>query len=152
MPTPYSTVFKSFLGKIQDTINYMGMEDADIEADMILLMNSAMVSFEYPKVNIEDKNDESKIFNVDLGSYEVEIIANLMTLEWTKRQLKSIDLIKQKMTDKDFKITSQAAHLEALIKLKDMTEKDCEKLKNKYSYKTSYRVPNFSKLAGDSND
>ncbi len=120
-----------------------------MDSDLIDLLNSAIINFEYPKVDIYNKNDETQEFNEDLSIFEIEILANLMTLEWIKRQIKSIYVIKQAMTDSDFRITSQANHLKMLLELKKVTESDIDKLQNKYSYRTSNHQANFEGLAGD---
>lgn len=147
MSTPYSKVFDSFLSKIEDT-RYLEMTNEEVVNDLLKLLNSAIVRFEYPKVDILDKDDTSETFNLEISHIEVEIIANLMTLEWIKRQTKSISLIKQAMTDRDFKLTSQANHLKVLMELKLDIEKDVNELKNKYSYQNNHKA-NFDGLAGD---
>jgi|SRR5690606_9137518 len=148
MPTPYSNLFNSFLSKIEDDL-YAQYTKEQLDSDLIDLLNSAIINFEYPKVDIYNKNDETQEFNEDLSIFEIEILANLMTLEWIKRQIKSIYVIKQAMTDSDFRITSQANHLKMLLELKKVTESDIDKLQNKYSYRTSNHQANFEGLAGD---
>lgn len=146
MSTPYSEVFDSFLSKIED-IDYAKMEKQDVEKDMITLLTSACVQFEYPKVNIDERDDSSMFFYVQLNQSEIEILSTLMTLEWIKRKIKSISVIRQAMTDRDFRLTSQANHLNTLLRLKKDTENDIEKLKTTYSYTTN-RKPNYDGLAG----
>lgn len=148
MPTPYSNLFNSFLSKIEDDL-YAQYTKEQLDSDLIDLLNSAIINFEYPKVDIYNKNDETQEFIEDLSIFEIEILANLMTLEWIKRQIKSIYVIKQAMTDSDFRITSQANHLKMLLELKKVTESDIDKLQNKYSYRTSNHQANFEGLAGD---
>lgn len=147
MSTPYSLIFDSFLSKIEDT-RYSEMTNEEVENDMMKLLNSGIVRFEYPKVDIFNKDDSTQTFNVDLSQIEIEIIAGLMSLEWIKRQTKSISVIKQSMNDRDFKLTSQANHLKVLMELKLDVEKDVENLKNKYSYQNNLKAY-FEGLAGD---
>jgi hypothetical protein len=147
MSTPYETLFDSFLSKIEDDL-YTNIQ-FDIESDMIKLLNSAIVQFQFPKVNILDKDDDLQQFNVDLSIYEIEILANLMKLEWTKRQINSTNLMKQMIGDKDFRLTSQANHLKVLLDLKNETEKEINSLITKYSY-TSDRQSLYGGLSGES--
>jgi hypothetical protein len=147
MSTPYETLFDSFLSKIEDDL-YTNIQ-FDIESDMIKLLNSAIVQFQFPKVNILDKDDDLQQFNVDLSIYEIEILANLMKLEWTKRQINSTNLMKQMIGDKDFRLTSQANHLKVLLDLKNETEKEINSLMTKYSY-TNDRQSLYGGLSGDS--
>lgn len=150
MSTPYSKVFASFLGKIESDI-YQNMVQADAESDMILLLNAAILNFEYPKVDLMDKNDVAMIFANDLGLFEIEILGFLMVVAWIDRKVNNIRLINQRLSDKDFRLTSQAAHLESLLKLKQDKQTDINNLKTKYSYRDSQtpNKPNFSGLSGD---
>jgi hypothetical protein len=132
MSTPYDKLFDSFLSKIEDDL-YTNIQ-FDAEADMMKLLNAAIIAFQFPKVDIFDKDDDLQQFNVDLSLHEIEILSNLMKLEWIKRQINSVSLIKQMIGDKDFRITSQANHLKVLIDLKTETEKEVNSLVTKYSY------------------
>jgi hypothetical protein len=147
MSTPYNNLFLSFLGKITDPF-YSEATIMDAEADMIVLKNSAIIEFEYPREDIRDFDDEAKVFNQDLSLDTIEIFANLMKLKWIDRQVNNKNVIKQKFTDRDFKMTSQAEHLNQLLKLKQDTLDECERLKSKYSF-VKNRKSNFSGLAGD---
>lgn len=148
MSTPYEKLFDSFLSKIEDDL-YTSLS-IDVESDLTKLLNSAIVQFDFPKVDIFDKDDELLTFNVDLSIHEVEILANLMKLEWIKRQINSVGLLRQMLGDKDFRLTSQANHLKVLLDLKDETDKDINSLITKYSY-ASNRQSLYDGLSGDSN-
>jgi hypothetical protein len=132
MSTPFDTVFDSFLSKIEDDL-YTNIQ-FDAEADLTKLLNAALIQFQFPKVDILDKDDTLQQFNVDLSLYEIEILSNLMKLEWIKRQINSTRLLQQAIGDKDFRLTSQANHLKVLIDLKSTTENDVNSLITKYSY------------------
>jgi hypothetical protein len=147
MSTPFEKVFDSFLSKIVDTL--YNNPEFNVEADLTKLLNSAIVQFDFPKVNIFDKDDVLLQFNVDLSLHETEILANLMKLEWIKRQMNSVNLLKQLIGDKDFRLTSQANHLKVLIDLKVETEKEINSLVTKYSY-TNDRQSLYGGLSGDS--
>jgi hypothetical protein len=147
MSTPFEKVFNSFLSKIDDNL-YSNLE-FDVEADLTKLLNSAIVQFDFPKVDIFDKDDDLQQFNVDLSIHEIEILSNLMKLEWIKRQMNSVNLLKQMIGDKDFRLTSQANHLKVLIDLKMETEKEINSLMTKYSY-TNNRQSLYGGLSGDS--
>ena len=144
--TPYSTVFDYFLGRLENS-SYATMDDDDIEIDEIKLLNMAIENFEYPKISLA-KNDTTKLFTETLSNSEIQILARLMVSEWIDRQINNINLIKQGLSTKDFKMTSQAAHLESLLKLQEKNEDKLEKIKTKYSYITN-NTANYSGLAGD---
>lgn len=147
MPTPYEKVFDSFLSKIEDDL-YPTLPIDEAETDFLKLLNSSIVHFTFPKVDIFNKDDSMMTFNVDLSLHEIEILSNLMKLEWIKRQINSISLIRQMLGSKDFSFTSQANHLKVLIDLKIQTEKDVEILMTKYSY-SSNRNSLYGGLSND---
>lgn len=60
---------------------------------------------------------DNSCFNFDLTSEEVNIIAILMMLAWVQRQVTSIENTRMKYSGSDFKMTSQANHLQKLISL-----------------------------------
>lgn len=60
---------------------------------------------------------ENSTFNFELTSEEVNIIAILMMQAWVQRQVTSIENTRMKYSGSDFKMTSQANHLQKLITL-----------------------------------
>lgn len=147
MPTPYTKVFDSFLSKIDD--QWFATVDSNVaEADMTTLLNGAVIRFDFPRVSLTDKDDSTKIFTNELSLSEIEILANLMKLEWIKREINSIHLLRQQLSSKDFGLTSQANHLKILLELKVATENDVQSLLTKYSY-ISNRQSLYEGLAGD---
>ena len=56
-------------------------------------------------------------FNVDLTSEEINILALLMKQGWVQRQVSSIENTRMKYSGSDFKMTSQANHLQKLLAL-----------------------------------
>lgn len=69
--------------------------------------------------NQEDEEvyvDES-VFNCELTPEEVNIIAILMMCSWVQRQVTSIENTRMKYSGSDFKMTSQANHLQKLMGL-----------------------------------
>jgi hypothetical protein len=147
MPTPYSQVFDSFLSKIEDT-SYLILTDPEIETDLIKLLNSSLIHFTYPKVDIFQKDDELQTFTLDIPYAEIEIISRMMVKEWTGRKIRNIRLIEQALSDRDFKLTSQANHLQALLDLQKYNDSEIEKLLAKYSYSNNLKA-DYSGLAGD---
>ena len=65
-----------------------------------------------PRVMIEKSN-----FTAELTSEEINILAILMMCAWTQRQVTSIESTRMKYSGSDFKMTSQANHLQKLITL-----------------------------------
>lgn len=147
MPTPYTKIFDSFLSKIDDQW-FATVATDEAEADMTTILNGAVIHFDFPRVSLTDKDDDMQLFTNDLSLSEIEILANLMKLEWIKREINSIHLLRQQLSSKDFGLTSQANHLKILLELKVATENDVQSLLTKYSY-ISNRQSLYEGLAGD---
>lgn len=60
---------------------------------------------------------ENSTFNFNLTSEEINIIAILMMQAWVQRQVTSIEHTRMKYSGSDFKMTSQANHLQKLMSL-----------------------------------
>ncbi len=149
MSTPYESVNDMFLSKVTDDL-YISITEEETKADLLMMMRSALVLFKYPKVNVMDRDDTLKQFNVKLGDDEMVIIAEIMKHEWLKRQMHDVRLTKPTYTDKDFKMTSQAYHL---AKLTDLVKQQRDILHNLQVLYTTRnketRQADFSRLAGD---
>lgn len=60
---------------------------------------------------------ENSTFNFELSPEEINIIAILMMVNWVQRQVTSIENTRMKYSGSDFKMTSQANHLQKLMGL-----------------------------------
>ena len=60
---------------------------------------------------------ENSAFNFELTTEEINIIAILMMQAWLQRQVTSIENTRMKYSGSDFKMTSQANHLQKLMGL-----------------------------------
>ena len=60
---------------------------------------------------------EHSYFPAELNSEEINILAILMMCAWVQRQVTSIENIRMKYSGSDFKMTSQANHLQKLLSL-----------------------------------
>ena len=63
-------------------------------------------------------------FGVDLTSEEINILALLMKQGWVQRQVTSIENTRMKYSGPDFKMTSQANHLQKLMGLLSESRRD----------------------------
>ena len=81
--------------------------------------------------NLENFSDDSYFYE-DLSQEEINILSNLMLVNWLQRQITSIDNTRQKYYGESFKLTSQASHLKSLISLKEDLQKDGKKLQRLY--------------------
>ena len=57
-------------------------------------------------------------YEIKLTEEEIDIITDCMLIEWVRRQIASVENTRMKYSGSDFKFTSQANHLDKLLKLK----------------------------------
>lgn len=133
MATPYTTIYTSFLDKISD--QYLAsMIDDDLKAQLLKYLNNAVPKFHKCKKNLSERTDEQDGFANELSDEEIEILANLMVVEWLRPHVNNLELLKQALTPKDFKLTSQANHLKELQTLRRDTQAEISRLLVDYSY------------------
>lgn len=67
---------------------------------------------------------DKSYFIADLTSEEINILACLMKQGWVQRQVTSIEVTRMKYSGADFKMTSQANHLQKLLTLLEESRRD----------------------------
>lgn len=132
MSTPYNIIANSFLNKITDDL-LLTLHEEDLENVLDLFRSSASIKFKQCS-KLSDRDENLRVYNSTLTDEEVEIVANLMVLEWLKQRVNSIELLKQGMSSRDYHIYSQAAHLDTLLKLRKETAQDVDRLIVSYTY------------------
>lgn len=132
MSTKYSVIDNSFLNKITDSF-LLSMMEGDLQDLIDKYRISAGVSFKQCN-KLSDRDNELRIYNQTLTDEEVEILSNLMVVEWLKPRINSIELLRQTMSTKDYTMYSQANHLNSLKALKNETQSDIDRLIVSYTY------------------
>lgn len=135
MATSYDVVDNAFLNKITDDY-FLNLTETELQNILDKYRNSANVKFKKCS-KLSNKDDVLRQYNEDLTDEEVEILANLMILEWLKPKIYSMELLKQSMSSKDFKLYSQANHLRELQELKRETETEINRLIVSYTYSSN---------------
>ena len=139
MGTPFTQVYNRFLGKITDDM-YMELTPEDTVRDLRNLLIDAIPGFEFPRVNLleytiieaENALEEESSFAAELSSEEINILAILMMIGWTQRQVTSIENTRMKYSSSDFKFTSQANHLAKLLTLLKETQRQSHHMQRLY--------------------
>lgn len=145
MATPLQDVYDAFLSKIEADDWMLNEEENVVTEDWRMLLNAAIMQFRYPRVSL-DYDKESAVFTDDLDNDEIQILANLMKLEWIRRCISTWDNIRQLYSDKDF---SQANFLDKLNKTGEQVRDECRLMLDRYGRSTNYRPSKlFGKLAG----
>lgn len=106
------------------TIELKEISEDELEADDFVLGTvwgdiEDSTLLETPKVLV----DKSR-FNVDLTPEEINILALIMKQSWVQRQVTSIEHTRMKYSGSDFKMTSQANHLQKLMSLLEESRRD----------------------------
>ena len=137
--TSFIKVYDRFFDSITDDM-YLEWTEPDTKKDVQNILIASIPGFEFPKVslnyekmdyNFENFSDDSYFYE-DLSQEEINILVNLMLINWLQRQITSIDNTRQKYYGDSFKFTSQASHLKSLISLKEDLQKDSKKLQRLY--------------------
>lgn len=137
--TQFSEVYNRFFDSITDNM-YVEWTEQDTKKDVQNILIASIPGFEFPKVSLkyekmdydlENFSDDSYFYE-DLSQEEINILSNLMLVNWLQRQITSVDNTRQKYYGESFKLTSQASHLKSLISLKEDLQKDGKKLQRLY--------------------
>ncbi len=127
MPVPYSNIYDMFLSDIKDH-TLLDFEVEDREKILDDLRIKAETQFKQCKNDLSDKDDIEKQYNSDLTIEEQLIIATIMRKFWMNDKIYNLSLLKQAMSTKDWKQTSQAEHLLRLTVLMSELNKEISKM------------------------
>lgn len=144
--TTFSEIYNNFLGRITDDM-YLELTPEDTIRDMKSILLLSIPGFEFPRfplydytvysaeeveaatANGEDLQDH---YNCHLTAEEISIFGLLMYNTWLQRQVASVENTRMKYSGTDFKFTSQANHLDKLIKLKQEAERQAHHYQRLY--------------------
>lgn len=133
--TPLTDVYEVFLSKISD-YTFLSLTETEIEDDLYGYLKSAIAKFYRCKNDLTIQTDEFGVmsFASTLTPLEIEILATLMIVEYMKPQILSSEILKQSLSDKDFRIYSQANQLRELNLTYRMFRTEAKKLITEYGY------------------
>lgn len=132
--TNISEIYDNFLSKISD-YSLLNLTKEDVQEDLYGYFVSAIANFPECRQDLSvEKVDADLLFNVKLTRYEVEIITKLMLVEYISPTLISSETMKQGLSDKGFKIYSQANQLRELRLLKKDIKSEANKMITKYTF------------------
>lgn len=131
--TSFEEIYDAFFSLITDDY-YMEITEEQTREDCESLLMASLPLFEFPKKSLEFKSENNiKYFVYDLSLEEVNILATGMLQIWLQRQIWSIEVIRQKFSGNDFRLTSQASHLQRLMTLYQNTKDEHRRLQMLYS-------------------
>ena len=115
--TSYTKVYEAFLARIlEDEWENWLIDEA--MADWRQILDMAVPHFKFPRVSLE-QTDEG--FSGDLGTAEIQILANFMKVEWLNRCIMTWENVKPLYVERDF---SQANLLDKLNKMLETEKKN----------------------------
>lgn len=131
MATSYELVYDVFQSQISD-IEFNSLSTVS-ELQKRYLIN-AIPKFRACIKNLDSRDDDLEEFDIDLIDDEINILGNLMVIEYLSSQIVNLDLIKQSLNSKDFYMTSQAEHLKRLLEVRNERKREISKMIIDYTY------------------
>ena len=139
MSSLYSEIYNMFLSDIKDDslLDFTESERDDILYGLLL---KAITRFKACEKDLNDRvepvsEDESETgeaiegkFNETLTEEEKLILATIMRKYWLNDKIYNLELLQQRMTTKDFRMTSQAEHLLRLTVLNQELDKEISRI------------------------
>ena len=133
MATDFSVVYGSFLSKVTDT-DLSDMTEEDANSVMSDLLKQATVKFsESCKKDLSDVTTTG--FASDLDDYEIDILSELMVEAWYKPHINYTDLLRNKLSTKDFTTFSPANLQKENRESYELAHKRARSMINEYSFR-----------------
>ena len=133
MATDFSVVYGSFLSKVTDT-DLSDMTEQDANSVMSDLLKQATVKFsESCKKDLSDVTTTGFVSNLD--DYEVDILSELMVEAWYKPHINYTDLLRNKLSTKDFTTFSPANLQKENRESYELAHKRARSMINEYSFR-----------------
>ena len=142
--TPLTKVYEAFLAKITDD-EYLYWTKEEINADLIKILEAALPSFKFPRVDITIEGDN---FVGDLGAEEIKIISSYMREEWLNRCILDTENLRPLYDERDFSPANFIDKLHSLLKTEQATARKAEA---DYYRSIKGKPYNYGKLAGGNN-
>lgn len=130
--TKLSDIYDIFLSRISN-YNLLNLSLEEIEEDLLLYFKSARAKFYKCKTDTTLTEDEKAVVG-ELSPFEIEIFVKLMLIEYMTPIVLSDEVLRQGLSDKDFKIYSQANQLRELNLLYRLLQKEANKMITEYTY------------------
>ena len=135
--TSFNSIYDSFFGRVTSDM-YMELTEVDTFNMLQDLLINSIPRFEFPRFDVFDYEEGYKeedtycgvesnmeevpavlwiggTFNMPLTQEEINILSLNMVIEWLNQQLTTTENTRMKFSGPDFKMTSQANHLQKLL-------------------------------------
>jgi hypothetical protein len=127
MSTPFYEIDNMFLSDISDD-TFLTYAEEDREEILNDLRAKAVTRFKACQKDLSDIDKDLKQFNNVLTDEEKLIIATIMRKYWLNDKVYSLELLRQRMSNKDWRLSSQAEHLLRLTVLSQELDKEISRM------------------------
>jgi len=133
--TSISEIYDNFLSKISNH-KYLSIPEEDIEEEFFGYFKTARAKFYRCKNNLETEIDDSgdMVIKSRLTDFEIEVLTFLMLVEYLMPIVIANDKLSQLLSDKDFKVHSQANQLREVRLLHKSCASTAKKMITEYTY------------------
>ena len=145
MSISYDLIFQKFMHEIND-FDLTSLNEEQMLIENKLTLSKAVSLFKKCKQSLI-RDDEDEEFTNDLTEEEQWILADYMRKVWLDEKINNGELLKLRLTDKDFKTFSPADLLGTMSKLKSIYDKELKLKVNDYLY-DGYLYSKFYKSGG----
>lgn len=132
MATPFQNVYTRAMFRLRDT-KLARLNDADKEYILHQYMLSAISDFQ-PKCLLDLTLRTEDAFEADLSDEEQEILALGISYYWLSAQVLNNELLKNKLSTKDYTYFSPANLLRESAELRDQVRKEYKSRITNYTY------------------
>jgi len=130
--TSYDLVFPKFMHEIND-FDLTSLIEEDMKIENKLTLSKAVTLFKKCKQKLT-RDDETELFTNTLTEEEMWILADYMRKVWLDEKINNGELLKLRLTDKDFKTFSPADQLGTMNKIRLSYDKELKLKVNDYLY------------------
>ena len=132
MGTSFDLIFPKFMHEIND-FDLTSLTEAQMKVENKLTLSKAVTLFKKCKQNLV-RDDTTETFTNTLTEEEMWILADYMRKVWLDEKINNGELLKLRLTDKDFKTFSPADQLGTMSKIKLAYDKELKLKVNDYLY------------------
>jgi hypothetical protein len=136
MGTSLSEIYDLFMQNVTDyrLIDLFNSSQPDFENYLEAWLIYAITEFDMCDQSLI-YDDSTKIFLVDLSVTNKAILAKLMVRYWLQKTVNDVTQFNLHVTDRDFKVASEAQNLREKVTYLNIVKEDCSQLLVNYGYK-----------------
>jgi len=138
MATSASEIYDLMMQKTADyrLLTLFESSESDFEDYLEAWLKFAIVDF-YMCEQVLTYTSSTKLFSVVLTTENQVILATLMMKHWMTKNVNDITQMNLHITDRDFKVASEAMNLREKASYLNMIKEECSQLLNNYEYRNN---------------